>query len=115
MCCSHATHDLFNNIAKGNFPEWNFQAWLTACSRFFRCLPWTYAWSATVCLLMSSCAVLQIQTMDPADQLNYDFDPLDCTKVSTSLHSLPCPFLPTLSLSFAPIAPLGPHVIHPQH
>lgn len=44
---SHATHDLYNHIAAGKFPEWN----------------------------------LQIQTMDPADQLNYDFDPLDATKV----------------------------------
>ena len=47
LCCSHATHDLFNNIAKGNFPEWKFQ----------------------------------VQTLDPAEQLNFDFDPLDATKV----------------------------------
>ncbi len=45
--CSHATHDLFNQIAKGNYPEWKFQ----------------------------------IQTLDPAEQLNFDFDPLDATKV----------------------------------
>jgi len=44
---SHATHDLYNSIVKGDYPEWEFK----------------------------------IQTMDPADQLNYDFDPLDCTKV----------------------------------
>ena len=54
MCRSHATHDLFNNIAKGNFPEWKFQ----------------------------------VQTLDPAEQLNFDFDPLDCTKVSDGQRSL---------------------------
>ena len=44
---SHATHDLFNHIAEGDFPEWD----------------------------------LQVQTMDPAQQLDFDFDPLDATKV----------------------------------
>jgi Catalase len=45
--CSHATHDLFNAISAGEYPEWD----------------------------------LQIQTMDPKDELNFDFDPLDATKV----------------------------------
>jgi catalase len=44
---SHATHDLFNAISAGEYPEWD----------------------------------LQIQTMDPKDELNFDFDPLDATKV----------------------------------
>ena len=44
---SHATHDLYNAIADGDFPEYDFY----------------------------------IQTLDPADELNLDFDPLDCTKV----------------------------------
>ena len=44
---SHATHDLFNAIADGDFPEYDFY----------------------------------IQTLDPADELSLDFDPLDCTKV----------------------------------
>ena len=47
LCCSHATHDLFNAISAGEYPEWD----------------------------------LQIQTMDPKDELNFDFDPLDATKV----------------------------------
>ena len=47
MYCSHATHDLFNAISAGDYPEWD----------------------------------LQIQTMDPKDELNFDFDPLDATKV----------------------------------
>ena len=44
---SHATHDLFNAIADGNYPKWGFY----------------------------------IQTLDPADEMSLDFDPLDCTKV----------------------------------
>ena len=48
---SHATHDLFNAIADGDYPKWGFY----------------------------------IQTLDPADEMSLDFDPLDCTKV--------CPFL----------------------
>ncbi|CAK0731694.1 hypothetical protein CVIRNUC_000030 [Coccomyxa viridis] len=44
---SHATHDLFNAIADGDFPEYDFY----------------------------------IQTLDPADELSLEFDPLDCTKV----------------------------------
>ena len=44
---SHATHDLFNAIADGDFPEYDFY----------------------------------IQTLDPADELSLNFDPLDCTKV----------------------------------
>ena len=44
---SHATHDLFNAIAAGDYPEYDFY----------------------------------IQTLDPADELSLDFDPLDCTKV----------------------------------
>lgn len=44
---SHATADLFNAIAAGDYPEW------------------------TLC----------IQTMDPADEDRFDFDPLDVTKV----------------------------------
>ena len=44
---SHATHDLYNAIADGDFPEYDFY----------------------------------IQTLDPADELSLDFDPLDCTKV----------------------------------
>jgi catalase len=43
---SHATQDLFEAIAAGNFPEWQ----------------------------------LCIQTMDPADEDRFDFDPLDVTK-----------------------------------
>lgn len=43
---SHATKDLCDSIAAGNFPEWK----------------------------------LFIQTMDPADEDNYRFDPLDTTK-----------------------------------
>ncbi len=50
---SHATHDLFNAIADGDFPKYDFS----------------------------------IQTMDPADEMSFDFDPLDCTKVIFS--SLP--------------------------
>jgi Catalase len=44
---SHATHDLYNAIAKGDFPAWKFY----------------------------------IQTMSPSQQLDFDFDPLDATKV----------------------------------
>lgn len=47
---SHATHDLFNAIADGDFPKYDFS----------------------------------IQTMDPADEMSFDFDPLDCTKVILS-------------------------------
>ena len=43
---SHATQDLFDTIARGEFPEWK----------------------------------LCIQTMDPADEDKFDFDPLDVTK-----------------------------------
>jgi catalase len=43
---SHATQDLYESIANGNFPEWK----------------------------------LYIQTMDPADEDKFDFDPLDTTK-----------------------------------
>jgi len=43
---THATADLYNAIAAGNYPEW------------------------TLC----------IQTMDPADEDKFDFDPLDVTK-----------------------------------
>lgn len=50
LSCSHATHDLFNAISAGEYPEWD----------------------------------LQIQTMDPKDELNFDFDPLDATKVQVS-------------------------------
>lgn len=34
---------------------------------------------------LSQLEALQIQTLDPADQLNFDFDPLDATKVATSM------------------------------
>lgn len=44
---SHATQDLYDTIASGNFPEWK----------------------------------LMIQTMNPADQDKFDFDPLDDTKI----------------------------------
>lgn len=44
---SHATQDLYDNIADGNYPEWT----------------------------------LYIQTMDPADEDKFDFDPLDVTKI----------------------------------
>ncbi|KAL5984210.1 Carnitine O-acetyltransferase mitochondrial [Asimina triloba] len=44
---SHATQDLYDSIAAGNYPEWKFY----------------------------------VQTMDPADEDNYDFDPLDTTKI----------------------------------
>ncbi|XP_057532512.1 catalase-like [Amaranthus tricolor] len=43
---SHATQDLYESIAAGNFPEWT----------------------------------LYFQTMDPADEDKFDFDPLDTTK-----------------------------------
>ncbi|KAH7307310.1 hypothetical protein KP509_22G053600 [Ceratopteris richardii] len=43
---SHATKDLYDSIAAGNYPEWK----------------------------------LYIQTMDPADENKFDFDPLDVTK-----------------------------------
>nr|AAC19398.1 root catalase [Mesembryanthemum crystallinum] len=43
---SHATQDLYDSIAAGNYPEWR----------------------------------LFIQTMDPADEDKFDFDPLDITK-----------------------------------
>ncbi|KAL8491497.1 hypothetical protein ACS0TY_023203 [Phlomoides rotata] len=43
---SHATQDLYDSIAAGNYPEWK----------------------------------LFIQTMDPAHEDNFDFDPLDLTK-----------------------------------
>jgi len=44
---SHATQDLYDNIAAGNYPEWK----------------------------------LCIQTMNPADEFKFDFDPLDDTKI----------------------------------
>ncbi|KAG9443102.1 hypothetical protein H6P81_018956 [Aristolochia fimbriata] len=44
---SHATKDLYDSIAQGNYPEWK----------------------------------LYIQTMDPADEDKFDFDPLDVTKI----------------------------------
>ncbi|WCJ44708.1 Catalase [Euphorbia peplus] len=44
---SHATQDLYDSIAAGNYPEWK----------------------------------LCIQTMDPADEDKFDFDPLDMTKI----------------------------------
>ena len=44
---SHATQDLYDNIADGNYPEWT----------------------------------LYIQTLDPADEDKFDFDPLDVTKI----------------------------------
>lgn len=44
---SHATKDLYDAIASGNYPEWK----------------------------------LCIQTMDPADEDRFDFDPLDDTKI----------------------------------
>ncbi|KIY96954.1 catalase [Monoraphidium neglectum] len=44
---SHATQDLYDAIAAGDYPEW----------------------------------ALMIQTMDPADQDKFDFDPLDVTKI----------------------------------
>ncbi len=47
---SHATHDLYNTIELGDYPEWEFF----------------------------------IQTMNPADENNFYFDPLDCTKVGQS-------------------------------
>ena len=53
---SHATHDLFNAIADGDFPEYDFY----------------------------------IQTLDPADELSLEFDPLDCTKVG-HLPQFPAP------------------------
>jgi catalase len=43
---SHATQDLYDSIAAGDYPEWT----------------------------------LMIQTMDPADQDKFDFDPMDVTK-----------------------------------
>ena len=60
---SHATHDLFNAIADGDYPEYDFY----------------------------------IQTLDPADELSLDFDPLDCTKVGcidkeVPLYSAPLSF-----------------------
>ena len=59
---SHATHDLFNAIADGDFPKYDFY----------------------------------IQTMDPADEMSFDFDPLDCTKVIfSSLPHLPWCTRPT--------------------
>ncbi|GFR42897.1 hypothetical protein Agub_g3891 [Astrephomene gubernaculifera] len=45
-CHSHATKDLYDAIAAGDYPEWT----------------------------------LMIQTMNPADEDKYDFDPLDVTK-----------------------------------
>lgn len=44
---SHATQDLQDAIAAGNYPEWT----------------------------------MYMQTMDPADQDKFDFDPLDDTKI----------------------------------
>lgn len=44
---SHATQDLYDSIAAGNFPEWK----------------------------------LMIQTMNPADENKFEFDPLDDTKI----------------------------------
>ncbi|KAJ4824710.1 Carnitine O-acetyltransferase mitochondrial [Turnera subulata] len=44
---SHATQDLYESIAAGNYPEWK----------------------------------LYVQTMDPADEDKFDFDPLDTTKI----------------------------------
>nr|QFQ66295.1 catalase [Phanerochaete pseudomagnoliae]QFQ66361.1 catalase [Xylaria sp.] len=44
---SHATQDLYDSIASGNYPEWR----------------------------------LCIQTMEPADEDKFDFDPLDMTKI----------------------------------
>lgn len=44
---SHATQDLYDHIAAGDYPEWQ----------------------------------LLIQTMDPADEDKFDFDPLDVTKI----------------------------------
>lgn len=44
---SHATKDLYDSIASGNFPEWK----------------------------------LYIQTIDPDHEDNFDFDPLDVTKI----------------------------------
>jgi catalase len=44
---SHATHDLYNAIETGEYPEWEFF----------------------------------VQTMDPADEEKFYFDPLDCTKI----------------------------------
>eukprot|EP00898_Chlorokybus_atmophyticus_P001389 jgi/Chlat1/2250/Chrsp17S02564 len=44
---SHATKDLYDAIARGDYPEWK----------------------------------LCIQTMDPADEMKFDFDPLDDTKI----------------------------------
>jgi catalase len=44
---SHATKDLYDAIAAGDYPEWT----------------------------------LYIQTMDPADEDKFDFDPLDVTKI----------------------------------
>ncbi|XP_050215798.1 catalase isozyme 1-like [Mercurialis annua] len=44
---SHATKDLYDSIAAGNFPEWK----------------------------------LFMQTIDPADEDKFDFDPLDVTKI----------------------------------
>lgn len=44
---SHATKDLYDSIASGNYPEWK----------------------------------LMIQTMNPADENKFDFDPLDDTKI----------------------------------
>lgn len=44
---SHATQDLYDSIAAGNYPEWK----------------------------------LLIQTLDPADEHKFDFDPLDVTKI----------------------------------
>lgn len=46
---SHATHDLYNAIADGDFPQYDFY----------------------------------IQTLDPKDEYTLDFDPLDCTKVTS--------------------------------
>lgn len=44
---SHATQDLYDHIATGDYPEWT----------------------------------LFIQTMNPADEDKFDFDPLDVTKI----------------------------------
>jgi catalase len=63
---SHATADLYESIAKGDYPEWQ----------------------------------LCIQTMDPADEDRFDFDPLDVTKVWPE--------------DIFPLQPVGRMVRHPQ-
>lgn len=62
LCRSHATHDLFNAISAGDYPEWD----------------------------------LQIQTMDPKDELSFDFDPLDATKVQVLTPPVMSPRLPEM-------------------